>query len=82
VVGENGPELAFGGSHGATVIPSGIFQSASASRAMSGGSGMAGGQSIVVTNNFTVSGPIDSRTQSQIARSVGQGVQNGMRRNG
>jgi hypothetical protein len=82
VVGENGPELAFGGSHGATVIPSGIFQSASASRAMSGGSGMAGGQSVVVTNNFTVSGPIDSRTQSQIARSVGQGVQNGMRRNG
>jgi hypothetical protein len=82
VVGENGPELAFGGSHGATVIPSGIFQSASASRAMSGGSSMAGGQSIVVTNNFTVSGPIDSRTQSQIARSVGQGVQNGMRRNG
>jgi predicted acyltransferase (DUF342 family) len=64
------------------VIPSGIFQSASASRAMSGGSSMAGGQSIVVTNNFTVSGPIDSRTQSQIARSVGQGVQNGMRRNG
>jgi hypothetical protein len=82
VVGENGPELAFGGAHGATVIPSGIFQSASATRGMSGGSGMAGGQSVVITNNFTVSGPVDSRTQSQIARSVGIGVQNGMRRNG
>lgn len=41
----------------------------------------AGGGAINVTNNFTVSGPVDGRSQGQIAAAAGMGLQRAMRRN-
>ena len=61
VVGENGPELAFGGSTGKNIVPM---------KRMGGGNGdgYRGGDRIVQqTINFSSQGSVDRRTQSQLA---------------
>jgi hypothetical protein len=78
VVGENGPELVYGGRSGAMVIPSGIFNRAHRQRQRSGGGGgggMGGGQSRGREQPVHDPGPVDSRTQQQIARAAGRSIQ-------
>ena len=61
VVGEDGPELAFGGSTGKNIVPM---------KRMGGGNGdgYRGGDRIVQqTINFSSQGSVDRRTQSQLA---------------
>jgi len=68
VVGENGPELAFGGSAGKNIVPM---------KRMGGGNGdgYRGGDRIVQqTNNFTIQGPVDRRTQNQLASATYAGA--------
>jgi hypothetical protein len=60
-VGENGPERFVPRTMG-TIMPAG---SASAT----------GQQAMVVHNSFTVSGPVDRRTEAQIAAAAGRGLQ-------
>ena len=44
--------------------------------------GGSGGGSVSVTNHFVISGPVDSRTQAQIAAMAGSAIARAMRRNG
>lgn len=41
-----------------------------------------GGRMVQQTNHFHISGPVDRRTQAQVAAAVGQGVQRALARNG
>jgi hypothetical protein len=71
LVGERGPELV-NLPRGAQVIPNQVLEARRASAA--------GGQQVHVTNNFIVSGPIDRRSQAQIALQAGIGVQRAIAR--
>jgi hypothetical protein len=66
IVGENGPELEATG-------PSRIFSADQTRRMLSGG----GGGSVV--NNFTIQGPVDRRSEAQIAKAAQRGLQRAQR---
>jgi tape measure domain-containing protein len=64
VVGEEGPEL---------FIPDGpgtILSNSESRQALSGG----GQRPISITNNFSIAGPVDRRTEEQIAAASGRGI--------
>jgi hypothetical protein len=65
IVGENGPELEATG-------PSRIFTADQTKRMLSGGGGS-------VVNNFTIQGPVDRRSEAQIAKAAQRGLQRAQR---
>lgn len=67
LVGEQGPERFVPRTAG-TIVPN---------AALAGG-----GKALQVTNNFTVQGTVDRRTQNQIATAAGRALQTAMARNG
>ena len=71
IVGENGPEIAFAPAGGMQIFPAQPMAT----------SASGGGAPIYQTNNFSVQGQLDRRSEQQIAAATYRGAQNASRRN-